>query len=227
MKKAFTMLELVFVIVIIGILAAAIIPSTRTNPLQEAAVQLVSHIRYTQHLAMVDDKFDVNDAEWFQERWRFSFDIGSDTNNKWSYTIFTDTSKSGSADETEIAVNPLNPAKRLTGGTTGNGLIHTGDDKATAKMNIGEKYGVLDVDFSAPCRTGSASRSLGFDHLGRPIRGAIENYTSAYDSSIATNILVPSQCIISICSVNDCTVATSDQKVDIAIEAETGYAHIL
>ena len=60
MKKAFTMLELVFVIVVIGILAAAIIPSTRTNPAQEAAIQLLSDIRYTQHLAMIDDKYGQN-----------------------------------------------------------------------------------------------------------------------------------------------------------------------
>ena len=73
MKKAFTMLELVFVIVVIGILAAAIIPSTRTNPAQEAAIQLLSHIRYTQHLAMMDDKYDATNATWFQERWQIVF----------------------------------------------------------------------------------------------------------------------------------------------------------
>ncbi|MBA1433268.1 MAG: prepilin-type N-terminal cleavage/methylation domain-containing protein [Epsilonproteobacteria bacterium] len=37
MKKAFTMLELVFVIVVIGILAALILPRTKTNPVQAAA----------------------------------------------------------------------------------------------------------------------------------------------------------------------------------------------
>lgn len=73
MKKAFTLLELVFVIVVIGILAAVIIPSTRTNPVREAAIQLVSHIRYAQHLAMVDDKFDVTNANWYRDRWRIVF----------------------------------------------------------------------------------------------------------------------------------------------------------
>lgn len=72
MKKAFTMLELVFVIVVIGILAAAIIPNVRTNPVQEAAVQLESHIRYTQHLAMVDDKFEAG-ANWYRNMWQIAF----------------------------------------------------------------------------------------------------------------------------------------------------------
>ena len=56
-KKAFTMLELVFVIVVSGILAATFIPRFDRDNLQEAADQVISHIRYTQHLAMVDDKF--------------------------------------------------------------------------------------------------------------------------------------------------------------------------
>ena len=73
MRKAFTLLELVFVLVVIGILAAVIIPSTRTNPVREAAIQLVSHIRYTQHLAMVDDKFDIANATWYKDRWLISF----------------------------------------------------------------------------------------------------------------------------------------------------------
>ena len=62
MKKAFTMLELVFVLVVIGILAAVMIPNMQSTALREAAIQVVSHIRYTQHLAMIDDKFDTTDT---------------------------------------------------------------------------------------------------------------------------------------------------------------------
>lgn len=68
-RYAFTMLELVFVIIVIGILAVVAIPNFGSNALQTAAEQLASHIRYTQHLAMVDDKFDPTDATWFQNKW--------------------------------------------------------------------------------------------------------------------------------------------------------------
>ena len=71
MKKAFTLLELVFVIVVVGILVAVILPRTKTNPVQEASVSLLSYIRYTQHLALVDDKYDTsNNINWYKKRWQ-------------------------------------------------------------------------------------------------------------------------------------------------------------
>ena len=73
MKKAFTMLELVFVIVVIGILAAVIMPNMKTNPVREAAIDLLSQIRYTQHLAIIDDKFDPNNNRWYRNRWQIAF----------------------------------------------------------------------------------------------------------------------------------------------------------
>ena len=100
MKKAFTMIELVFVIVVIGILAAVIIPNTRTNRLYEAATQLVSHIRYTQHLGMVDDKFDSGNANWHRNRWQIRF-----TGNQ--YSIATN-------GNTVFAKNPMNVDANLS-----------------------------------------------------------------------------------------------------------------
>ena len=73
MKKAFSLIELVFVIVIIGILAAVIIPSVKSNKLRKAAIQLVSHIKYTQHLAMINDKFEISDNSWYKKRWQIIF----------------------------------------------------------------------------------------------------------------------------------------------------------
>ena len=57
-RLAFTMLELVFVIVVIGILAALAMPNLSTSPLQQAAEEIAGHIRYTQHLAMMEDKYN-------------------------------------------------------------------------------------------------------------------------------------------------------------------------
>lgn len=226
MKKAFTLLELVFVIVVVGILAAIIIPNTRTNPLREAAIQVVSHIRYTQHLAMVDDKFDVNkvdsagDIKWFKERWQIFFSKTEGSNNKWAYSIFSDNAgdSTGLPDVSETAKNPLNSSKYLTGGYS---AIPYDDARATFELNIGSKYGITDVDFSANCKV--YSLRIAFDHLGRPLYDGPHLLDEVYSDGGSSRLIQydagGDSCII--------TMTSNEGSVEIAIEPETGYAHIL
>lgn len=63
------MLELIIVIVVAGILAAVMIPRLERDNLREAAEQVVRHIQYTQHLAMVDDVYNDANPNWYQNRW--------------------------------------------------------------------------------------------------------------------------------------------------------------
>ncbi len=67
------MIELVIVIVVLGILAALAMPRLDRDIRQEAADNILSAIRYTQHLALVDDKTDPFDANWQRELWNISF----------------------------------------------------------------------------------------------------------------------------------------------------------
>jgi len=55
-KSAFTMIELILVIVVLGILAALAMPRVDRDSRQEAADNILSAIRYTQHLALMDNK---------------------------------------------------------------------------------------------------------------------------------------------------------------------------
>lgn len=100
LHNAFTMLELVFVIVVAGILAAVMIPRTESTNVQEAAIKLVSDIRYTQHLAMVDDKFDSTVANWYINRWQIRF-------NGNQYSVVSD-------NNTTFARDPLNKGENLS-----------------------------------------------------------------------------------------------------------------
>jgi len=222
MKKAFTMLELVFVIIVIGVIAATIIPNIKSNSLKEAATQLVSHIRYTQHLAMVDDKFNANDSKWYMKRWQIIFGKSAYTDQNWAYTIFSD--DAGSAGHSnpglsEIAKDPsrnsgdinTTTAKLLSGGYTG--TLYSSDKRANKKMNLGASYGVTNVSMSGGCS--SSNVRISFDVMGRPIQKPLHSYTTAYKSSG----LIKTTCNI--------ILENQDSNITIAIEPETGYTHIL
>jgi prepilin-type N-terminal cleavage/methylation domain-containing protein len=219
MKKAFTLLELVFVIVVIGILAALILPRTKTNPVQEAAIQVLSHIRYTQHLALVDDKYDSSDVNWSQKRWQILFSdnhLGAD--DKWAYTIFADTvgASTGNPNESEIAVNPQNPNQRMTGGQTASNSLKIDDSTFVGmnKLNLGRSYGITNVTFSPSCSVHNSTR-LAFDYLGRPLKGSLADIVSPYD-----NIhLIQRDCNI--------TITDGTETAIIQISPETGYAKVI
>ncbi|MFT7861097.1 MAG: type II secretion system protein [Sulfurimonas sp.] len=219
MKKAFTMMELIFVLVVMGILAAVIMPRMERDPVREAAIQLVSHIRYTQHLAMVDDKYaDTADPNkrWWRGRWQLKFKNAAQTNGEESYTIFSDSYAvnvySGNANsKDEIATNPQDKSKKLTGGDN---AINFNDTEATRSMNLGMKYGIIAVNLGASCRD-NQSKGIAFDHLGRPLKGGFSAFMSPYPNSAN---LITSDCNI--------TLVGSTGSVTVTITPETGYAYI-
>ena len=79
-RFGFTMMELIIVIVVGGILAAVMIPRLERDPTREAANQIVRHIQYTQHLAMVDDVYETTTGEWYKKRWAIKF-------NEFGYSV--------------------------------------------------------------------------------------------------------------------------------------------
>jgi len=220
MKKAFTLLELAFVIVLIGILAVVMIPRIKSNTLQEAGIDLVSNIRYTQHLAMLDDRFNPNDNGWYHERWQIDFTTGGSksSNHKIAYAIFSDWNgkRTGHPEKNEIAKDPLT-GKLITGGVTN--VVPYNDDNALKEANLGLKYGVANITFSSSCKS-HGSKRIAFDHLGRPIKGNISSPSSSKTLLTSTK-LITSTCKIILFSKNN------DENVTIAIEPETGYTHIL
>lgn len=221
MKKAFTMLELVFVILIVGILSIAILPSFSRNSLQEAADQLISHIRYTQHLAMLDDKFDINDSKWYLARWtiRFQENVsfgGIPDDGAWTYTIYSDiTNYTGhNPDLVGMALNPLVSNKYLSGGY--DNTLSTSDAKASKELQLNEKYGISNVTFSGGCR--SDTLFVSFDYLGRPFNSFPTD--SSYELPAAGwHKLLTAACVI--------TLTNGTKNIRISIEPETGYTHIL
>ena len=206
MKSAFTMLELVMVIVVLGILAALAIPRMDRDIQQEAADNILSAIRYTQHLALMDDKTDPFDGSWQQKLWAIRFShYTKDGDRYYFYTIGTNEDKSAGIAKSETAIDPAN-GKYLYHLNTET-EIQTGE---SPNLFIGKKFGINSFSHTGGC---SNAQHIAFDNFGRAHNG-IGGASNKYEKYMKT----------------DCNLtfgfAGGEDNVSIIIEKETGYAYI-
>ncbi len=190
------MLELVFVIIVTGILAIMALPNLKTNMLHRAAEQVAGHIRYTQHLAIVDDKYDPTDETWYKTRWQIRFLINGSTHY---YDVFSDEDKHGNSDAGEEAVDPLTH-QRLGSGST----MNTPKDA----VNLTARYGITNI--GGTCAIGGTTK-LGFDYLGRPYLGV--------SAGVYSNPVPINGCTITLHHPTEGTAT-------ITVAAETGYLSV-
>mgnify|MGYP000333148423 CR=1 FL=1 len=132
-RKAFTMLELVFVIVVIGILASLALPRIERDLRQEAADNILAAIRYTQHLALNDNKTDPNDANWQKKFWQIRFE--SDGNGGLLYKVGSNEDNGTNIDKAEAAIDPVNGKYMFASNTT----LQSDE---SPNVLLGKKYGV-------------------------------------------------------------------------------------
>ena len=223
MKKAFTLVELIFVVVVIGILAFALWPKKQPTQALEAARQIVAHIRYTQHLALNDDKFAAHTdtggtssiaKDWYKRLWRITFsNLTADKDCKiggWRYAVYqniaNDLSDKGQPNGTiEAARNPAQAGKVLSACYSGLST-NTSDE-----LNLSQTYKIENIDFSE-----FGTQGIIFDELGRAYpRG---DFSQAYNNGKKFKLGDNN-------SYGRITLSAKDGSVaKILVFAETGYA---
>ncbi|WP_456449057.1 pilus assembly FimT family protein [Hydrogenimonas sp.] len=203
MKKAFTLLELIAVIVIVAILSLVLIPRFGDSKLREAADQIIAHIRYTQHLAMMDDRYNPEDPTWYYERWRINFrDCAGASTDKY-YVVYRDLNHGGASaapGRDESAVNPHDKKFLYNSGSCEKNMIDS------SEVLIGLKYGITDVGFHGGC----TRHYLAFDKLGRP-------YGGTYGTNSVDGLLMA-----------DCNITFDgrDGNFTVTVKKETGYVYL-
>lgn len=217
-KKAFTMIELIFVIVVLGILAALALPRMDRDLRQEAADNILSAIRYTQHMALMDDKTNPDDVNWQQTLWMIKFTGG---NNAY-YTVSSDIGPTiptrGTVNKTESAIDPANGKYMYNS----SGAFSSIGANESPNIFLGHKYGINAITFSAGCNAHNSAlaanvKHLAFDNLGRPHSGLDTTATGLAGNDYATYI--SSDCNITFAFSN-----ASINPLVITIRQETGYA---
>lgn len=223
MKKAFSLLELVLVMVILGIMISFTGLNLKQDKLSEGARSILNDILYTKNLALMQSSFRVDELshakrEWYKSRWQLYFINSAASDYEQTYTIFLDKNGDGNANlgktnvnlDREIAVDILSPLKLMSSGQSG--VIHKNDEKASARFNIEKRFGIERVEFKGAC---SGATRVIFDEFGRlysPLRSA----KSVFDKSLAKG---SSACILRLNS-------KSKKQICIVIDALSGYAYI-
>ena len=210
------MIELVFVIVVLGIMAAMALPRLDSDLRQEAGDNILSAIRYTQHKALMDNKANINvspTVNWHKSFWQIRF---ANTGGKWYYVVGANNNYGANINKNEAALDPINGKYMYTADNT----INTNE---SPNVFLSKRYGIKNVDFSA-CngQTGAAgspgnnttNRHIAFDYLGRLHRGVF----SATDD-MAT--LMHADCTIKF-EFDD-----GSADLNILIRKDTGYANIV
>jgi len=213
-KSAFTMIELVFVIIIMGILASIAMDSTDRDLKQEAAETILSHIRLAQQLALSDNKHrSDNDVRWQRAYWQFSMKICGDDI---AYRVGSDISLGGGVNglsKDESAINPVD-GKYIFSDDCQN--LATDE---TPSVLLSKKFGILASGVTA---SGGCDRNqILFDYLGRP---HFRNTT--YNNSDFSNIIT-SDCNLTFTLSTDQDNDGVDDNFTITIEAETGHSFIV
>ena len=202
------MLELVFVIVILGILASLAMPRLDRDMKQEAADNILSNIRYTQHLALTDFKHSFNETEWHKRFWKFNVESCGSSSGLY-FGIGSDMDDEGDTDKIEAATDPANG--KLMFWTNTASCENGGDHTVSENIFITKKYGVSAVAGTGGC---VGIQHIGFDHVGRPhvsFAGSLRPNYASYMSS---------DCTFTFTMKDHSTFA-------ISIEKETGHAFIV
>ncbi len=201
------MLELVFVIVVLGILAALAIPRLDRDTRQEAADNILSAIRYTQHLALLDNRHTFNSAVWQKSFWTIRFQVDGSF-----YTVSSNIDYDTNVDQNESTIDPANGKLMYSN----DAVI---DSNESPNIFLLKKYGIDTVDFTACTSTKygpNTSNHIAFDYKGRPHKGVYNTATNDY-RTIMTND----------CSIRFKFINTSINDIVINIKKETGYASIV
>lgn len=202
-REAFTLLEMVVVMVVMGILSAALLPKIDRNFKQEVTDYVLSDIRFTEYLATTDFKQSNDDHLWQREFWSITF--GTCLDGGIYTSISTDMDKNAIITKNETVVDSM--TGKYMYASPDISCKDGGASTSSERIFLTDKYNVSSVRFTGGCAN---TNKIGFDHLGRPHVG-FESSTEPNYSSI-----MDSACIIDF--------GFKDGKsLKVSIAPETGY----
>ena len=200
-KEAFSLLEIIFVVIILVIIATQIVPKSQISKLNLATDKVILYLNYTRYIAHVDNKFNNQDEHWQKRHWTLKFLNCQSSIGGLYYVVYSDTHEgTGHHKKIDTLIDPLNNKYLYSHQCREDTL----NDKSKHVL-LTQEYGVTKVDVS--CNTTDTIGQISFAYDGKIY------------SQLGTNIKeITNQCKIKLFNnENDFTT--------IVIEPKTGYIH--
>jgi hypothetical protein len=204
MKKAFSLLEILLIISLLGFLYTAFIPKTRVNKIDELTNRLVLQLKQVRYQALIDNKYNDLDVYWHKKRWTFKFfrcrkDVGG-----MYYSIYSDNNASGHPSIEDSLKDSLN-LKNIY--STNHCKENTNNSKYVL---LSKNFNIKSVSIS--CNETSSLGQLSFSSNGKIYSklSNIPNDTSSYEIKNNCNIKL---------------IDNFDEERNIVLESNTGYIY--
>ena len=158
-KKSFTIIEIIIVILILSVILTLAIPKSNNSKLKLAKEQILTHLKYTRYLAMLDDKFEHNNTEWFKKRWTLKFQNCYESVGGIYYRICSDKNiETAHVEKTDCLKDPLTKKYIYA--------FSCKEDKQIDKLEqvkITEYFGVNKIEISCNDTSTIGQLSFGYD----------------------------------------------------------------
>jgi hypothetical protein len=195
-------LELIFTIAILAIVSSIVVLKDTTSKLTQATNSILLHLNYTRFISLIDNKFDINNDEWFKQRWTLKFKNCNKTIGGLYYIVYSDTNHGGRANKSECLKEPLTNRYLYS-----NGCVEDSLNDKSKYILLTKEYGIKKVEVS--CYSGSG---LGFISFGA-------------DGKVYSKLGDNPKEITSPCKIH--LYDDKDEISTIVIEPKTGYISVL
>jgi len=234
MKKSFTLIELIIVIVVIAILVIKTNFVLSDTSLNQAADQVVSNINYARELALKDNKFqyypisnskiELNRTKyWFKQWWQIRF---SKSNDEYWYEVFSDVPIDSGKNFDRVGYTPTSlqnfsiahdGQKKLLIGICG-GSNYPDCEDINQKLNLTKYYGIKKIKY-----TNLNTKRLIFDNYGNIYlrEGDVGDGEDINPYDKNERIPLTKTAKITLCKDDNC-----EKNISICITPKVGFAYI-
>jgi hypothetical protein len=205
MKKAFSLLELIFIIFILILIGSFFTYKITDNSLENATNRLLLYLKQTRYQSLVDDKYENSNSLWHKKRWTLKFFRCDKNVGGIYYSIYSDTNQKGHANLNEALIDPL----------TNKRIYSTNKCKYSPNTS---KYVLLTKEFNINKVIVSCNNTNSLGQLSFARDGKVYTKLSSYDGESNIHELLKA-CVVRIYNKNN-------KYKEIIIEPKTGYTYI-